>query len=580
MKVRMKTALCYLLCFSLLLPTVVSATAKNETPLSVFIASDIHYRPLSMLGPIGEQTGLPGDPLYWYTNKDILLTYESDAILNEMLSKFEASSSNILLIPGDLSDDGYLTEHLALAEKLKKFEEKTGKKIFVINGNHDLRGTRHADCINLEQFKSIYADFGYDEALACDSASASYTADLGDGYRLLAIDCCNYGGDTGDIKPGVLSWIEQQVAAAKHDGKKLIAMTHYSVLEHFNIEGLIGNSMIISDYKDISSKFADWGIKYVFTGHIHGNDISSAVSANGNKIYDIETSSLDSYPDTYRTVTFSDNSVKVESKNIESINIADLPVGYTPDQLALIKNDFPAYSLGYFRAGMNCLVNEASDSTESIAGMLGVQKNTGAYEALNTVVSTLGKALNLPIYDTAGTPAIDSVEEIAACAGVALEPGNFKNITQIIGDILAANYHGDENIPFNSPEMKTLFTSLKAVLVYSLVNIPVNEANLLFEQLGLPESGFKINDKIYTQAAKLIYMRTAAGEIINIILTPVVEGFTRDAFAPGDLNVTLEPYNISGAAEWPLVPITGFQQVLDIFLRLVNLFYNTYKTLV
>ena len=48
-----------------------------------------------MLEPIGEQQGLPGDPLYWHTNIQGELEYESDAIINELLARFEASPSRV-----------------------------------------------------------------------------------------------------------------------------------------------------------------------------------------------------------------------------------------------------------------------------------------------------------------------------------------------------------------------------------------------------------------------------------------------------------------------------------------------------
>jgi len=46
--------------------------------------------------------------------------------------------------------------------------KRTGKKIFVINGNHDIRGAVSDRSIFLADFKAIYNDFGYSDALTVD----------------------------------------------------------------------------------------------------------------------------------------------------------------------------------------------------------------------------------------------------------------------------------------------------------------------------------------------------------------------------------------------------------------------------
>jgi len=579
MKEKMKTFLCVVLCISLLLPAAVTANAESEKYLSVWVMSDPHYRPHSMLGPIGEQTGLPGDPLYWHTNTTGQLTYESEAVINEFLKRFEASSSDILLVAGDLTDDGYLPEHQGISEKFKQFEEKTGKKIFVINGNHDIRGAVTDRSINLSDFKSIYSDFGYSEALAQDENSASYTADLDGKYRLIAIDAVVNGTDKSVISPDLFSWIETQVNQAKADGKKLVGMIHYSILEHFKNQNLAVKYIMVEDYRDISTKLADWGVKVVFTGHVHGNDISGAVSDKGNTVYDVETCSLIAYPNTYREVTFSDESVKIESKNIDKINTADLVDGYTPAQLDLLENDFQTFSYGFFKAFMNCFISRYIASPASVAKALKVEKGTPAYEALSAVMKELGASLTLPLYDKQATPETDSVEEIAAKVGERVDTSGYKNLPDIVGSVLAAHYSGVENIPYDSPEIRLFKQCFKSALVYSLVSIPVGTANVLFKELGLPASGLTLSNNDYTGAAKLIYMKTAASKLINAVIEPVLQGFTADSYAPADLNVTLEGYDISGNITGGVL-ISNVKYYLDLITRLFGVIINAVKALI
>lgn len=578
MKTKLRAVLCVTLCLLLLMPSGISSLAKEEEPLSVFVATDIHYRPLIMLTPIEEQNGLPGDPLYHHTNSQGQLTYESDAIINELLSRFEASSSNILLIAGDLTDDGYWLEHLGISEKLKQFMERTGKEIFVIPGNHDVRTSAvNSNCLDLPDFLSLYADIGYDKALQRDSLTASYTADLSKEYRLIAIDACVHGTDTSVVSDDLLAWIEAQVMQAAEDGKYLIGMVHYSVLEHFGNQGVVGSSLCLEDYRKMASQFADWGIRYIFTGHIHANDISSAVYENGNTIYDIETNSLIAYPNSYRAVSFSDTAVTVETRYIDSIDISYLPPGYTEAQLSLIQSDFPAYSYGYFKAGINRFINEYIGSPRKLAGALDIENGTPAYSALAVVTASLKDALNLPLYDTAETEPIDSVEEIAACVGIAIDRSEYKSLPDIVGSVYSLHYCGDENLSYDSPEIRIFRQGFNAALVWALADLPVRTANALFSELGLPQAGLTINDTVLTQAAKLIYMKTAASMIFDEILKPLLGGFITDAYAPADLNVTLEPYGSPVLGEDSTVIISDARFILDVLLRLTEIFINFMK---
>ena len=69
MNMLIKRILCIVAVFSLLLPGAVCPAAERaDSSLSIWVASDIHYRPPRLLGPIAEQDGLPGDPLYAHVN--------------------------------------------------------------------------------------------------------------------------------------------------------------------------------------------------------------------------------------------------------------------------------------------------------------------------------------------------------------------------------------------------------------------------------------------------------------------------------------------------------------------------------
>lgn len=569
MKRTLKRLLCALMILALLVPAA-GIVSAGETPFSVFVTADWHNRPQSMLVPIGDNNNLPGDPLYRHTNSQGQLTYECGAVFDEMLDIFEASDSQFLLIAGDLTDDGYLTEHLSMAETLRRFEQRTGKQIFIINGNHDIRGSVSEKSIGLEQFKSIYGDFGYAQALEVDGQSASYTAELSGEYRLLAVDSCEeHGKDTGAVNPARMAWIKTQADRAKADGKRLLCIFHHSLLEHFKNEIVAAGNLLVKDYRSVASSFADWGIQYVFTGHMHATDITSAVSDKGNKIYDIETSCLISSPNHYRRVTFTETSTQIETFGITKIDTALLPAGYTHEQLSLIQNDFPAYSRGYFKAGMNKFINDYMGSPGSVARALGVEKGTDEYLALSAVMTNLGTALNLPLYDRGGTAAVDSVEEIASLAGQELEDSDYTHLPELVGTILLVHYDGNESVAFDSPEIRLFTGAFKAALVYALVNIPDDLFQVLLQSQGMPVPAADPADGAYTPAAKLIYAGGAVDYFFAAVLKPLIMGFIEDSYSPGDLNEVLEPYGQAGEPGTHPAPVNDLAFIADVLRRLI-----------
>jgi hypothetical protein len=579
MKKSSKAILCILL--SILLPVpFIGVTAKEKVPLTVWVAADIHYKPQSDLGPIEEQTALPGDPLYNHVNGKGMLTYEADAIIYEFLDRFEKSSSNILLLPGDVSEDGHWSQHLGIAKILNEFKARTGKKIFVIPGNHDIRTSASGGRLDLSDFLTVYENLGYSDALVSHGTSGSYTAELDSEYRLLAIDACIYREDGSRVTPELLAWIEEQVQQAKVDGKKLIGMVHHSMLDHFGIQSVAGNLLCLDNYRENATKFADWGIKYVFTGHGHANDIAMAVSAKGNRIYDIETGSLITYPNAYRTVTFSDTAVEVKTDYIDTIDTSFLPAGYNQAKLNLIQSDFPAYSFGYFKSSLVSVAYDMPYNTGRIAKSLKIEQGTKEYEALSAVMQIVGDALKLPLYDIAGTPAIDSVEEIAVKAGITLEPSDYKNALEIAGALYAWHYAGDEDTGYDSLEVTLFRQSFNAALVYALTNIPFSMANTLFAGIGLPSTGFGLQDNLYSQTARMIYLQTAAKLIFIEFVKPLLNSISSDTYAPGDVNETLEPYGVNWELPGRTAIITDTGYIMNIILGFIKTILNAVKSLI
>ena len=537
MKKACKSALGILLAAAMLLSLALFAGAgKADNTLKIAVASDVHYNPLSALPPIEDCDYLPGDPLFRHVNTKGMLTYEADAVIAEFLRQTEASGAEFLLVPGDLSEEGHWAEHLGIAEKLREFQNRTGIKVFVTPGNHDIRTSASRGRLDPSDFAEVYHDMGFDQALVRDDLTLSYTAELSAGYRLLAIDTCVYREDESRVSEELLAWIGAQLLAAQKDGKKVIAMTHYNVLDHFWLEGFTGKLLCADQYRTLANLLADAGVRTVYTGHVHANDIAYAVTAQGNKIYDVETCSLITYPNAWREVTYSDASIKIETRLVEKIDPSLLPAGFSRAQTDAITSDFQKYSLGYFRAGFRSYAGMIADLTGTLAESLGAEEGAAGYEAIEAAVAALQGAVNLPIYGAAG-----SVEALAKKANVTLERSDYVNLLDLAGAIYAGHYAGNERYPMESREVRLLGQALNAVLVTALTDVPVRALNALLAGAGLPELVPPLNG-LLNVTTRRIYARTAAKAVTNELVRTLAGGVFTDWSGVDDLNCTLEPY--------------------------------------
>lgn len=557
----------FLVCTLLVTMALFSGVNAADESFKVIVATDLHYRPYSALVPLEEANYLPGDPIYHHTNRQGKLTYEADAILDTFFRNAEASDTEFMLLPGDLSGDGYWEEHYAMVQKLEEFRERSGMKIFVLPGNHDIRTAALDGRLELSDFLDLYADFGYNQALARHDGSASYTAELDDTYRLLAVDVCLYSTDRSQLTPEVLSWTKEQLQAAKNDGKQLIAMVHFNVLDHYRVSGLAGSLVCMEDYRSFATLLADAGVKYVFTGHGHANDIAYAVSQQGNKIFDIETCSLTTYPHSWREVSFSDAAVDVVTKNVEKIDTSLLPQGFSAAQIALMEADFQSYSLHYFRAGYQTYAYQITEMTATLADLLSIAAGSSGYQTLSAVINALGDTIKMPLYGEG------SVEEIAKRAGIALEKSEYANLLDLVGMIHAGHYAGDESYTMDSLEVQLLLHAVNAVLLTAFLDMPAQLVNALLETVGL-SNAISIPESALTNAAKAVFAQSAAKIFAKEFINLLAGGFISDWSAPGDLNVKLEPYGATQSIEGRATKITNLDFYLEIMLRIYKALYT------
>ncbi|MBM6897745.1 metallophosphoesterase [Pseudoflavonifractor capillosus] len=293
--------------------------------LKICVMSDTHYYPLNYVSDCQDYTT--------YVNGDPKMLAESGSIFDAAVDIIEQDQPDIVLISGDLTKDGEKQGHLDVAAKLQALENEAGIDVFVINGNHDVynytdactfeNGKKEsAETVTPDEFKKLYAKFGYNGDFNAQyytppqgkqAGGLSYTVTYGD-YVILAMDSGMYSPDAtgmetnehitaGRLDEDLMVWAVDQIEAAEAQGKTVIGLMHHGLLPHFENEDKIVHEYVVENWQESATTLADAGLRYIFTGHMHANDVAEFTTVSGNTIYDLETGSLASWGSPVRTVT-------------------------------------------------------------------------------------------------------------------------------------------------------------------------------------------------------------------------------------------------------------------------------------
>ena len=229
----MKKFISVLLAFILICGSAFTAgvyAQEDKGGICFAVASDVHY-----VTPAKTATSTPyneGVETTFKSGKDSLYN-QSGFIIDEFLDQCAKNPEcRFVLITGDIATHGrdFASEHEAVAAKFRKFEQETGKQVYVINGNHDSA----LNCaVGREDFISIYHEFGYDKAVSVDENTCSYIVNLNDEYTLVALDTCD---ERYRVVPNNdlsrMNWAVTQIRNAKREGRKVIMIMHHNLLEH------------------------------------------------------------------------------------------------------------------------------------------------------------------------------------------------------------------------------------------------------------------------------------------------------------------------------------------------------------
>lgn len=549
---------------------VLTASAKNDSDEFGFaVASDTHYvHPVKQAGTTLADEG-------WVTtfnSESESLTNQSGFIIDEFLKECaENPKCQFVLITGDLATHGrdYVYEHEAVAAKFRKFEKETGKQVYVINGNHDNAKDMPVDH---KKFTEIYHEFGYDEALSTDEGTCSYSANLNDEYTLVALDTCDERYrvvPNNDITR--MDWAVKQIKAAKKQGKKVIMIMHHNLLEHNPFQKLNEKNYVVNTPYSFAGLLADLGVKLVFSGHTHCNNVKSYTSFLGNTIYDFSMSSLGNFPAEYKYFNVTDSKISYETKKINHIDadkLAEVCKGFSNEALEMMKNNLQTYTWSMsYREYSEDLRENISPET------LGVEESSALYAKLKPVTDTIKEMSDTPIYGKGG------IQEQAAAYGLEIPDSEYKTLNDAMTLAILRCKIGDKRYNLNSNDFTVLirllaFTVRKSIAATADSDI-LSGANEMLGKLGYKGS---VADNMLRDFSEKYGFATPEEKEALAIAYGLWGGYFSDVDGVENRDGAIPGYAVKEANENPFIVMAKklFKLVIDLLNKIIISFYPVF----
>ena len=301
---------------------------------SFYLLTDSHY--------VSKKNWVEGKPITFRERSDQIALKATPEILDTFIDKIIADSeTDTVLFTGDNVNNCDMNSHYEFRERLERLVN-AGKKVYVIYATHDYSGsgednnwfsgcrytetgTEPIESMKKGGLYDFYCDYGPKQALSVHRESGSYSVKLGDRVRLIAIvDNGDGEGYCGLFEDGV-EWLKNEIKAAENDGDYVLLATHHPVLPPWEIYRHAADHEMYGGYRELWKIMCENGVRVIFTGHTHIQNIRKYTDDNGNWFVDVSTVALANSAGKMRKVTVDAESgeCNVTSIGIDKLNGLD-----------------------------------------------------------------------------------------------------------------------------------------------------------------------------------------------------------------------------------------------------------------
>ena len=223
------------------------------------------------------------------------LKKEVDNVTRKDISKLYFGLGHPNITYEEMMSDDYLRDLF--------IEEGVDENTFLPYEYDTVRDTAFIESSNADNIDFIYL---YEElyptgANDYNEGDLSYIAINRDKpYMMFAIDSEDSNAEIGHtaggrIRQHVMDFYKYHSENTLPSDYTIFGATHRNFLPQFTKQANILDQFVIKDWVHVADFFADLGMRYVFTGHLHATAIMHHISFNNNQITDIETAGAVSY---------------------------------------------------------------------------------------------------------------------------------------------------------------------------------------------------------------------------------------------------------------------------------------------
>ena len=271
-----------------------------KKPTSFYLLTDTHY--------VSKQNWVEPGAFTRRERGDQIALKLSPEILDSFIEKILADDTvDTVLFTGDNVNDGDMNSHYEFRARLEKLTA-AGKKVYVTEATHDYcspngedecflhesvryteTGVEPIPCMHKSELFDFYYDYGPKQAISVHRESGSYVIQLGEGVRLcMIVDNGNGRSHCGLFEDGI-AWLTDEIHAAKAAGDCMLLAVHHPVIAPWEVYRHMADYEMYGGYRELWKLMCEEGVRVVFTGHTHVQNIRKYTDGEGRWFVDVST---------------------------------------------------------------------------------------------------------------------------------------------------------------------------------------------------------------------------------------------------------------------------------------------------